>query len=129
MEHQYFGVAFLFVLTFGAFTATVLLSAWCGNTLARRDDLKLKLSIYECGPETSLQPNRISPQFYLYALLFILFDVEIIFMFPWAVGFRELVEKGNGALAFGGMVVFLLILAVGFIYEWRKGALNWHTIK
>lgn len=129
VSHPYFGVFFLFVLTFVAFTATVLLSAWVGKKLARRDDLKLKLSIYECGPETSLQPNRITTQFYLFALLFILFDVEIIFMYPWAVSFKELIANGYGWFAFIAMFVFLLILTVGFVYEWRKGALQWHSIK
>ncbi|GHV04316.1 NADH-quinone oxidoreductase subunit [Campylobacterota bacterium] len=126
---SYFGVFFLFVLTFGAFIATVLASSWLFNARSLRNDLKLKLSIYECGPETSLQPNRLSVQFYLFALLFILFDVEIIFMFPWAVGYKELIAQGNGLLAFGAMAVFLLILAIGFVYEWKKGALNWHSIK
>ena len=129
VAHPYFGVFFLFVLTFGAFVATVLLSAWVGNKLAVRNDLKLKLSIYECGPETSLQPNRITTQFYLFALLFILFDVEIIFMFPWAVSFKELIAQGYGWFAFTAMFVFLFILTVGFVYEWRKGALQWHSIK
>ncbi|MDR1912109.1 MAG: NAD(P)H-quinone oxidoreductase subunit 3 [Helicobacteraceae bacterium] len=126
---SYFGVFILFVLTFGAFAGTVLLSAWLFNARSARNDLKLKLSIYECGPETSLQPNRISLQFYLFALLFILFDVEIIFMFPWAAAYKSLVEGGAGALALGGMSVFLAILAIGFIYEWKKGALNWRSIK
>lgn len=129
VSHPYFGVFFLFVLTFGAFVATVLLSAWVGNKLAVRNDLKLKLSIYECGPETSLQPNRITTQFYLFALLFILFDVEIIFMFPWAVSFKELIAQGFGWFAFFAMFIFLFILTVGFVYEWRKGALQWHSIK
>ncbi|MDR2033069.1 MAG: NAD(P)H-quinone oxidoreductase subunit 3 [Helicobacteraceae bacterium] len=126
---SYFGVFILFVLTFGAFAGTVLLSAWLFNARSARNDLKLKLSIYECGPETSLQPNRISLQFYLFALLFILFDVEIIFMFPWAAAYKSLVKSGAGALALGGMSVFLAILAIGFIYEWKKGALNWRSIK
>ncbi|MDR2905060.1 MAG: NAD(P)H-quinone oxidoreductase subunit 3 [Helicobacteraceae bacterium] len=126
---SYFGAFFLLLLTFGAFTATVALSAWLFNTRSLRNDLKLKLSVYECGPETSLQPNRISLQFYLYALLFILFDVEIIFMFPWAVAFKDLSSSGEGAAAFWGMIIFLGILAIGFIYEWKKGALNWHNIK
>lgn len=127
--HPYFGVFFLLILTFVAFTATVLISAWVGKVLAIRNDLKLKLSIYECGPETSLQPNRITTQFYLFALLFILFDVEIIFMYPWAVSFKELIANGYGWFAFTAMFVFLLILAIGFVYEWRKGALQWHSIK
>ncbi|GHS89400.1 NADH-quinone oxidoreductase subunit [Campylobacterota bacterium] len=126
---SYFGVFFLLILTFGAFLATVLLSSWLFNARSLRNDLKLKLSIFECGPETSLQPNRISLQFYLYALLFILFDVEIIFMFPWAVAYRDLGAAGEGLTAFLGMLVFLAILGVGFLYEWKKGALNWHSIK
>ncbi|MDR2151858.1 MAG: NAD(P)H-quinone oxidoreductase subunit 3, partial [Helicobacteraceae bacterium] len=126
---SYFGAFFLLVLTFGAFSATVWLSKRLFNARSLRDDLKLKLSTYECGPETSLQPNRISAQFFLYALLFILFDVEIIFMFPWAAAYKSLIASGNGALAFGGMLVFLGILAIGFLYEWKKGALNWQSIK
>lgn len=129
VAHPYLGVFILLVLTFSAFILTMLLSAWVGNKLAVRDDLKLKLSIYECGPETSLQPNRITTQFYLFALLFILFDVEIIFMFPWAVSFNDLVALGYGWFAFVAMAVFLFILAVGFVYEWKKGALQWHSIK
>ncbi|MDR0663918.1 MAG: NAD(P)H-quinone oxidoreductase subunit 3 [Helicobacteraceae bacterium] len=126
---SYFGVFFLFILTFGAFSATVALSAWLFNARSARDDLKLKLSPFECGPETSLQPNRISARFFLFALLFILFDVEIIFMAPWAAAYKSLIASGNGALAFGGMLIFLGILAVGFLYEWKKGALNWQSIK
>jgi NADH-quinone oxidoreductase subunit A len=126
---SYYGVFFLLALTFGAFAVTVGLSAWLFNARSARSDLKLKLSVYECGPETSLQPNRLSAQFFLFALLFILFDVEIIFMFPWAVAYRDLVAHGNGVLALSGMLVFLAILAIGFVYEWKKGALNWRGIK
>ena len=122
--HPYFGVFYLFAFTFAAFMATVALSAWVGKKLAKRDTERLKLSIYECGPETSLQPFRISAQFYLFALLFILFDVEVIFMFPWAVDFRVL-----GMFGFIEMVSFIFLLAVGFVYAWKKGALEWHSIK
>jgi NADH-quinone oxidoreductase subunit A len=58
------------------------------------------------------------------ALLFILFDVEIIFMFPWAVNFQVL-----GWFGFVAMMFFLLLLTIGFVYEWRKGALEWHSIR
>ena len=122
--HPYFGVFFLFVFTFVAFGATMALSHLVGKLLAARRDDKLKLSIYECGPETSLQPNKLSAQFYLFALLFILFDVEIIFMFPWAVDFKLL-----GIFGFIEMVTFIFLLAVGFLYAWKKGAFEWHTIK
>ncbi len=123
VAHPYFGAFYLFVFTFVAFTATVFLSGLVGKHFARRDNEKLKLSIYECGPETSLQPNTISSQFYLFALLFILFDVEIIFMFPWAVDFKVL-----GMFGFIEMISFIFLLAVGFVYAWRKGALEWHSM-
>jgi NADH-quinone oxidoreductase subunit A len=123
VAHPYFGVFYLFVFTFAMFSLTVFASSWVGKRFARKDNEKLKLSIYECGPETSLQPNTISSQFYLYALLFILFDVEIIFMFPWAVDFRVL-----GMFGFIEMISFIFLLTVGFIYAWRKGALEWHSM-
>ena len=129
MEHistvnPYFGVFVLFVVTFGAFTATTIAARWASHALAAKDTDKIKLSVYECGPEVTKQPNRISPQFYLFALLFLLFDVEIIFMFPWAVDFRIL-----GMFGFIEMVTFMFLLAVGFIYAWRKGAFEWHSIQ
>jgi len=129
MEHYnvanpYFGVFVLFVLTFGAFTATTILARWASRALAAKDTEKIKLSPYECGPEISKQPNRISTQFYLFALLFLLFDVEIVFMFPWAIDFRLL-----GWFGFVEMMMFILLLAIGFIYAWKKGALERHSIK
>ena len=123
-EHPYFGVFVLFVLTMVAFQVTVMLARYVTRRLARLDTEKLKLSIYECGPEPDKQPNRISTQFYLIALLFILFDVEIIFMFPWAIDFKLL-----GWFGFVEMILFIVLLAIGFIYAWKKGALEWHSIK
>jgi len=122
--HPYFGAFIMFVVTFGAFTATTMLSRYVSRKLARLDTEKLKCTIYECGPEVTKQPNTISVQFYLMALLFILFDVEIIFMFPWAVDFVVL-----GWFGFIEMVTFIILLAIGFIYAWKKGALEWHSIK
>ena len=114
---------FLFVFSFGVFALTVKLSSIVGNYFSLKNSEKLKLGIYECGPEVSYQPNKISVQFYLIALLFILFDVEIIFMFPWAVDFKIL-----GVFGFVEMLSFIFLLAVGFIYAWKKGALTWHSI-
>jgi len=129
MEHistvnPYFGVFVLFVVTFGAFMATTIAARWASRALAAKDTDKIKLSVYECGPEVTKQPNRISPQFYLFALLFLLFDVEIIFMFPWAVDFKVL-----GWFGFAEMLMFIALLAIGFVYAWKKGALEWHNIK
>jgi len=123
-DHPYFGVFVLFLLTAVAFPVTLVLARYVSRKLARLDTEKLKLSIYECGPEPNKQPNRISVQFYLIALLFILFDVEIIFMFPWAIDFKLL-----GWFGFAEMILFIVLLAIGFIYAWKKGALEWHSIK
>ncbi len=123
-NHPYLGIFFLFIVTVGAFNATLFLARLISRKLAKLDTEKLKLTIYECGPEVTKQPNTISTQFYLIALLFILFDVEIIFMFPWAIDFKLL-----GWFGFAEMILFILLLTVGFIYAWKKGALEWHSIK
>ena len=123
-EHAYFGVFVLFALTAVASPATLYLARLVSRKMAKLDTEKLKLSIYECGPEVTKQPNSISVQFYLMALLFILFDVEIVFMFPWAIDFKIL-----GWFGFIEMILFILLLAIGFIYAWKKGALEWHSIK
>jgi NADH-quinone oxidoreductase subunit A len=80
-----------------------------------------KLSPYECGFEAFEDARmKFDVRYYLVAILFILFDLEVAFLFPWAVVLREI-----GLFGFLAMVVFLGILVVGFIYEWRKGALEW----
>lgn len=122
--HPYFGVFVMFVVTFAAFMATVALARFVSRKMARLDTEKLKTSLYECGPEVTKQPNTVSVQFYLMALLFILFDIEIIFMFPWAVNFKVL-----GWFGFIEMILFIILLTIGFIYAWKKGALEWHSIK
>ena len=80
-----------------------------------------KLSAYECGFEP-FEDSRLEfdVRFYLVAILFIIFDLEIAFLFPWAVGFQHI-----GSLGFWSMMLFLLILTIGFLYEWKKGALEW----
>ncbi len=123
-EHPYFGVFVLFALTAVAFPATLMAARFFSRRMAKLDTEKLKLSIYECGPEVTKQPNTISVQFYLIALLFILFDVEIIFMFPWAIDFKLL-----GWFGFVEMILFIVLLAIGFVYAWKKGALEWHSIR
>ena len=80
-----------------------------------------KLSPYECGFEAFEDSRmRFDVRFYLVAILFIIFDLEIAFLFPWGVVLEDL-----GWFGFWGMVVFLGILVVGFVYEWKKGALEW----
>ena len=80
-----------------------------------------KLSAYECGFEPfSDSRMEFDVRFYLVAILFIIFDLEIAFLFPWAVSLGNI-----GILGFSSMMIFLFILTIGFIYEWKKGALDW----
>ena len=80
-----------------------------------------KLSAYECGFEPfSDSRMKFDVRFYLVAILFIIFDLEIAFLFPWAI------TLGNiGALGYWSMMIFLFVLTIGFVYEWKKGALDW----
>ena len=80
-----------------------------------------KLSTYECGFEP-FEDSRLEfdVRFYLVAILFIIFDLEIAFLFPWAISLGNI-----GLLGFSSMMIFLFILTIGFIYEWKKGALDW----
>ena len=80
-----------------------------------------KVSAYECGFDAFDDARmKFDVRFYLVAILFIIFDLEVAFLFPWAVAFKEV-----GTLGFWAVMVFLGILTIGFIYEWRKGALEW----
>jgi len=80
-----------------------------------------KVSAYECGFSAFDDARmKFDVRFYLVAILFIIFDLEIAFLFPWAAAFKEV-----GLFGFWSMVVFLGVLTIGFIYEWRKGALEW----
>jgi len=103
--------------------ATVLAIVMAGIPLLvapKRPDSE-KLSAYECGFEAfDDSRGRFDVRFYLVAILFIIFDLEVAFLFPWAVGLREI-----GLFGFWSMMIFLTILTVGFIYEWKKGALEW----
>ena len=82
---------------------------------------RTKTASYECGLEATGDPwSQFRVQYYLYALLFVVFDVEVVFLYPWA-----LVWKGLGGVALAELAVFLAILAVGLVYAWKKGLLEW----
>ena len=90
--------------------------------LADKKPSKAKLAPYECGFDVFEEPrSKFDVRFYLVALLFVIFDLEVIFLFPWAVSLGKI-----GVLGFWSMMVFLAILTIGFIYEWKKGALEWN---
>lgn len=89
--------------------------------VARQKPDSEKLSAYECGFEAFDDArSQFDVRFYLVAILFIIFDLEVAFLFPWAVALGDI-----GVFGFWSMILFLGILTVGFIYEWRKGALEW----
>ncbi|MFN8720896.1 MAG: NADH-quinone oxidoreductase subunit A [Rhodospirillales bacterium] len=89
--------------------------------LAQQKPDSEKLSAYECGFEPFEDARRkFDVRFYLVAILFIIFDLEVAFLFPWAVALGDI-----GMFGFWSMVVFLGILTIGFVYEWKKGALEW----
>ena len=89
--------------------------------IARQKPDSEKLSAYECGFEAFDDARRrFDVRYYLVAILFIIFDLEVAFLFPWAITLGEI-----GMFGFWSMVVFLAVLTVGFVYEWKKGALEW----
>ena len=117
MLEQYFPI--LVFIVFGLVLAGVLLSV--GKLVAPNKPDPEKLSAYECGFEAFEDARmKFDVRYYLVAILFILFDLEIAFLFPWAVVLPDI-----GYAGFVAMMVFLAILIVGFIYEWKKGALEW----
>lgn len=118
---NYQAVLLQFVLVAGLAATMLGLSVAVGRA-GRRNPVKD--SAYECGmlPIGDSQP-RFSVKFYLVAMLFVLFDIEVVFMYPWAVVFRDLVAEH--AMVFWGMVSFVGILTVAYVYALRKGALRW----
>lgn len=114
---EYAPILLFFVLSLGLACFLVVASLVRG---VHKPDAE-KLSSYECGFEPFGDSRmKFDVRFYLVAILFIIFDLEITFLFPWAVAFNTI-----GFFGFMSMSIFLGILTVGFVYEWRKGALEW----
>lgn len=105
------------LLAMGIAVGMVALSALLGG----RRPSRVKAQPYECGMvPTGDAQGRFSVKFYLVGMLFILFDVEVVFLYPWAVVFREL-----GMFGFYEMLVYIAVILVGFLYIWKKGVLDW----
>ena len=117
MLPDYFYIIFFFLLGI-AFVGSAFIVSWIFRPRASN---AAKNSPYECG-EIIKGDSRIqfNVRYYLFALIFVIFDVEILFTMPWAVVFRQL-----GKVAYFEMVAFILILALGLFYAWKKGALKW----
>lgn len=111
------------VLVAVGFATVALLINFLVGKVGRRT--AIKDTAYECGmlPVGPAQP-RFSVKFYLVAMLFILFDIEVVFMYPWAVVFQQFIENG-GTVIFWSMLSFVGILLVGYVYALKKGALDW----
>jgi NADH-quinone oxidoreductase subunit A len=117
MLENYFPVL-LFIIVGLAIGVIPLLLGWI---LAPNRPDAAKLSPYECGFEAFEDARmKFDVRYYLVAILFILFDLEIAFLFPWAIVLKEI-----GMFGFVSMMIFLAVLVVGFVYEWKKGALEW----
>ncbi|MDR2216133.1 MAG: NADH-quinone oxidoreductase subunit A [Nevskiaceae bacterium] len=118
---NYFPVLVFLAIATGLAAVMMALGTVFGSLGARLRGDQEKLSAYECGFEAFDDARaRFDVRYYLVAILFIVFDLEIAFLFPWAVALRDI---GNTGLV--AMGVFLFILVVGFAYEWKRGALEW----
>ena len=114
---DYFSIIVFLLIALGLSGAFVVINF----ILSPKNPDPEKLSAYECGFE-AFQDSRMEfdVRFYLVAILFIIFDLEIAFLFPWAISLGNI-----GLFGFCSMMIFLFILTIGFIYEWKKGALDW----
>ena len=97
-----------------------------GALLGPKNPTREKMMPFECGNDTEgAKGSRPSVKFYLTAILFVVFDIEVVFMYPWAVVYRDLLAHGHAALALGSMLSFLGVLFIGYLYALKKGAFNW----
>ncbi len=114
---EYLGILIVFAIAATIAGGFILLTSLLGP----RKPSPVKDEPFECGEPVFMHPHgRFSVKFYILAMLFILFDIELVFLFPWAVVFR-----GLGWAGFGEMLLFLAVVVLGFVYAWKKGALEW----
>ncbi len=121
MIRDYLPILFQAIIAVGFAASALIVSVLLGKVGKRT---AVKDSAYECGmlPIGDSQP-RFSVKFYLVAMLFILFDVEVVFMYPWAIVYTDMLKTGKTVL--WSMLSFAFILFVGYLYAWKKGALDW----
>ena len=121
MLSNYLPILIFLIVASALAVVLLVLGTGLGRYFARFHDDDAKLSPYECGFEAFEDSRtKFDVRYYLVAILFIVFDLEIAFLFPWAVALGSI-----GLFGLSAMAIFLAILVVGFIYEWRKGALEW----
>jgi NADH-quinone oxidoreductase subunit A len=121
LVRAYLGPYLAILIFIGVALALAVMIVIVSFIAARQKPDSEKLSPYECGFEPFADArSKFDVRFYLVSILFIIFDLEVAFLFPWAVSLGAI-----GLFGFWSMIVFLLVLTVGFIYEWKKGALEW----
>ncbi len=117
MLESYLGAGIMLLLAIGIAVGMVVMTSFLGPKRQFAD----KMEPFECGESPIVSPHqRFSVKFYLVAVLFVLFDIEAVFFFPWAILFKQL-----GVFGFVEMLLFILILGVGLLYVWRRGGLDW----
>jgi NADH-quinone oxidoreductase subunit A len=119
---DYLPILLMFIVAAGFAVTSILLSQFVGQ----RKQTRTKLMPYECGKDpVGSARERFSVKFYLIAMIFILLDIEVIFLVPWAVVFKTLAGSGNKTLVYFEMMVFIALLLAGYIYVVKKGAFDW----
>jgi NADH-quinone oxidoreductase subunit A len=119
---EYLAIAVLIALA----TLVALIAIGLGELFGPKKKSEQKSMPYESGMQPYGPGTRRMPvRFYLVAVLFILFDIEVVFFLPWAIVFREFIKEGLGLFILAEMIVFIVILLVGYVYAWKKGALEW----
>ena len=122
MFEQFIPVLLVLLVAAGFAGLFLGLSSWLGPSRPT----PLKNSVYECGiPVRGSTQIRFFVRFFLVALFFLLFDLEAVFLYPWVIMYKGLLQAGHGLFALGEMGVFVFVLLVGFTYIWKKGGLEW----
>jgi len=120
---EYLPILMVFTIAFGFSAGNIIIS----HLIGRSRPTRAKLIPYECGMDpVGSAHQRFSVKFYLVAMLFILFDIEAIFLVPWAVVFRALSKQLSKPFVFIEMMIFIAVLLVGYIYVWKKGLFEWN---
>ncbi len=120
---EYWGLGLFTLLGTAVVTLFMVLTTWLGPKLVFPE----KQEPFECGERQVVSPyQRFNVKFYMVAISFIIFDVEVVFLYPWAVVFNDFIGNGAGWYAYISMMVFLFVLSVGLAYEWMKGGLDWN---
>jgi NADH-quinone oxidoreductase subunit A len=124
---EYIPILIVFIFVAGFAVTNIVLS----HVVGKRKNTRAKLMPYECGMDpVGSAHQRFSVKFYLIAMLFILFDIEAVFLLPWAVVFktmtRALGSNGQRSFVFFEMIIFIAVLLVGYVYVWKKGLFEWN---